>query len=249
MLRPILRLGKVLLVTVMSFISLVGVSLAMHTTVQESLVAWSEDGKRFLLYISEHGPEGGGSKAYRLICPGEQLEQTFELSSNFSPGDGSRPETVSDQACREAATKLKQQLRQLGFKGVSVDLQAKQRFSMVNFDPAAEERVNASKVTQGSGRVEITADEIRIELAGDTSTAREALHMGSKATLTIPLSEHAAGGKDRVGGYWKPYGQGSVTNESPQVFVAPNGPLLLVFNRQANTDDCRLTGIFVWKKP
>lgn len=96
------------------------VALAMHITYRADVLAWSSDGLSALVEFSADGPEGGGSSGYGVMtCAGVQGRVT--VSSDFSPGGPSTPQTISAQACREAVKKLGEALKVSGFKNVTVD--------------------------------------------------------------------------------------------------------------------------------
>src|SRR5262249_14134789 len=61
------------------------------------------------------GPEGGGSLTYDLIDFHKKKPEIFNISSNFSEGEGSEPQTISEEACRAALTKANEALSELGF--------------------------------------------------------------------------------------------------------------------------------------
>jgi hypothetical protein len=79
-------------------------------------VAWSKDGQAVLIHETARGPEGGGSSSYLLIDFRKEKSHTFAVSSNFSPGDATEPETISEQACRDALAKGNEHLERLGFE-------------------------------------------------------------------------------------------------------------------------------------
>lgn len=74
----------------------------------ERLVAESLDKKTVLLQRSGRGPEGGASVEFVLRRMGE-VDKSYLISRTFSPGDGSKPETIGDAACRKALEALKQE--------------------------------------------------------------------------------------------------------------------------------------------
>jgi len=81
-------------------------AMAMSIRSSTSVLAWSKDGDAALLAVDEDGPEGGGSLRYVLISAGEPTRTEALVSSDFSPGGPSRPQRVSEAACREAVTAL-----------------------------------------------------------------------------------------------------------------------------------------------
>ena len=108
------------------------IAVAMHITNSVSLLTWSADGLSALVAYDAQGPEGGGSVGYGVVtCAGVQARVT--LSSNFSPGGSSRPQRVTEQACRDGLAKLGAALETSGFKGVTLTPDdCKTRSGMVN---------------------------------------------------------------------------------------------------------------------
>jgi hypothetical protein len=92
---------------------------AMRITTNVHLLGWSEDGRSALLFEARFGPEGGGAFAYLVVSASAPTRSRFEYSSDFSPGDGSRPQRVSAAACRELVSALAALLQKKGFSGVS----------------------------------------------------------------------------------------------------------------------------------
>ncbi len=87
----------------------------------ETTLAHSPDGRSVLVQDEAQGPEGGGSLTYR-VTGGKAHE--FVISSDFSPGDGSTPQAVSEKECRARLAELSALLTQLGFTGVAVHPEA-----------------------------------------------------------------------------------------------------------------------------
>lgn len=73
----------------------------------ERIVVQTADKKTTLLQRSGRGPEGGASLEFILRREGA-ADKTYLISRTFSPGDGSKPQTVSEAACRKALEALKQ---------------------------------------------------------------------------------------------------------------------------------------------
>ena len=80
---------------------------ALHTP----LVA-GRNGQAALFLVSTIGPEGGGSIEFLLVTPKQQSR--FVVSSNFSPGGSSHPQTIEESKCRIAVSRLQGALRQAG---------------------------------------------------------------------------------------------------------------------------------------
>jgi hypothetical protein len=72
----------------------------------------SRNGQAALFLISTLGPEGGGSIEFLLVTP--KQHSRFMVSSNFSPGGPSRPQTIGESKCRIAVSRLHGALRQAG---------------------------------------------------------------------------------------------------------------------------------------
>src|SRR5690242_6914333 len=85
---------------------LAGSSAAMHIRTEVSVLAWSRDGQSVLLDEIADGPEGGGAHSLALVTTAAPHIVRFALSSDFSPGDGSRPQRITVAACTQAARKL-----------------------------------------------------------------------------------------------------------------------------------------------
>ncbi|MBS2030479.1 MAG: hypothetical protein JST54_21430 [Deltaproteobacteria bacterium] len=95
------RLRTALVLTVV-FASSTSLAMSIHS--EETPIAKSDDGATTLIQVDSYGPEGGGSLVYKLKSA--RGEESFVISSNFSPGDGSRPQAISEKACVEALTQL-----------------------------------------------------------------------------------------------------------------------------------------------
>jgi len=95
------------------------VVLGMHVRTSRTQIARSPDGAT-LSEIREDGPEGGGALTYRVQgkTPGDTVD--FVVSSNFSPGNGSRPQTVSPEMCRQRLDALVAELVRRKIPGVRV---------------------------------------------------------------------------------------------------------------------------------
>jgi hypothetical protein len=96
-------------------------AMAMHITSRQSLLAFSDDGLAALVETTEDGPEGGGSLAFAIIAARAPFRLQFPVSSDFSPGGGSRPQRVSTADCQQTAQVLTGALRKLQFSGVEVN--------------------------------------------------------------------------------------------------------------------------------
>ena len=98
-----------------------GVHAAFAMGIRESKtqIARAPDGST-LYEVQGHGPEGGGSLAYRVQGKTAADRVDFLLSSDFSPGNGSRPQTVSRAVCEQRLGALAAELTKRKFTGVTV---------------------------------------------------------------------------------------------------------------------------------
>jgi hypothetical protein len=101
-------------------LSTAALAMGLHTTTTS--LAKSTDGTSELFEEDSSGPEGGGVTAFRIVGygAGHGPAQTFEVSNDLSPGDGSRPQSVSEKECRGRLADLAALLKARGFKGVRV---------------------------------------------------------------------------------------------------------------------------------
>ena len=77
-----------------------------------------------LYEVRGDGPEGGGSLGYRVQGKAAADRVDFLVSSDFSPGDGSRPQTVSSEICAQRLDALAAELAKRKFAGVTVHAEA-----------------------------------------------------------------------------------------------------------------------------
>ena len=66
------------------------------------------------------GPEGGGALTYRVQGKAARDRVDFVVSSDFSPGGDSQPQTVSPNTCRQRLTALGAELARRKIAGVTV---------------------------------------------------------------------------------------------------------------------------------
>ena len=115
---------------------------AMSIRENKTPLARSADGA-VLFEIRAHGPEGGGSLSYRVQGKSAGDRADFLLSSDFSPGDGSRPQIVSPETCRERLGALGIELAKRKIPGVTLHpegCRADSRAGLVVARPAASGR-------------------------------------------------------------------------------------------------------------
>jgi len=85
---------------------------ALSTRVFNTPLVASRNGQAVLFLVSTIGPEGGGSIEFLLATLNQQTR--FAVSSNFSPGGPSRPQTIPESKCRIAVARLGAAMRQAG---------------------------------------------------------------------------------------------------------------------------------------
>jgi hypothetical protein len=94
------RFGLVSLVTVLWAVD----AAAMGIREDKHPLAHSDDGKSVLFEVHAYGPEGGGGLHYLLVSPSGT--ERIEVSSTFSPGDGSQPQRIDRTACEAALQRI-----------------------------------------------------------------------------------------------------------------------------------------------
>jgi hypothetical protein len=94
-------------------------ALAMHIRNNRRELARSPDGA-VLYELRADGPEGGGSLTYRVEGKSRRDGVDFLVSSDFSPGDGSRPQTVSAKICEERLAALGAEVAKRKIPGVTL---------------------------------------------------------------------------------------------------------------------------------
>ena len=82
-----------------------GAAFAMGIRESKTELVRSTDGAA-LYEVRGDGPEGGGSLAYRVQGRAPRDRVDFLVSSDFSPGGSSRPQTVSAEICRQRIAAL-----------------------------------------------------------------------------------------------------------------------------------------------
>jgi hypothetical protein len=172
-------------------------AMSVHTSLQ--LLAWSADGRSALLEERNHGPEGGGSLDYVIVSASPPAYAHFTVSSNFSPGNGSRPQTISATDCAKRVSELAALLEQKEFAGVSVQAtrcQAKSRSELVTVSEKRSDEARSSALSPG----------------GKTDGWRLSGFAGG-VVLSTP-----GGGSQRL----------EVKAEKPEGYLSPAGRMLLV---------------------
>ena len=84
------------------------------------------------------GPEGGGALTYRVQGKAARDRVDFVVSSDFSPGGDSQPQTVSPDTCRQRLTALGAELARRKIAGVTIHPEgcgAKDRTGLVTAHP------------------------------------------------------------------------------------------------------------------
>jgi hypothetical protein len=94
-------------------------ALAMGIQETKTLLVKSADGASALYEVRGHGPEGGGSLGYRIDGAKRGDRTDYVVSSTFSPGNGSRPQTVSAGECARRVAALTAALAARHFPAVA----------------------------------------------------------------------------------------------------------------------------------
>ena len=97
-----------------------GAVFAMSIEESKTPLARSADGATTLYEVRGQGPEGGGSLAYRVQGQPPAQRADFLVSSDLSPGDGSRPQSVSAEICRQRLDALATELGKRKIAGVTL---------------------------------------------------------------------------------------------------------------------------------
>lgn len=124
---------------------------AMRIRTQVSLVAWSSDGKSALLRESQDGPEGGGSAGFLVVSTSKSKVLRVVISSDFSPGGGSRPQMISASQCQAELAQLARVIKRAKFKGITLlpdGCKGKYR-SVLKVSVAAQKAATASVLGRG----------------------------------------------------------------------------------------------------
>lgn len=100
-----------------------GAVSAMGIRHSKTELARAADGAT-LYELRGDGPEGGGSIAYRVQGRAPRDRVDFLVSSDFSPGGGARPQTVSAEICRQRIDALGAELAKHAFAGVRLHPEA-----------------------------------------------------------------------------------------------------------------------------
>jgi hypothetical protein len=103
---------KLLAAAVLLCLALANPAQALSSRVFHTPLVASRNGQAALFLVSTLGPEGGGSIEFLLVT--SQQQHRFMVSSNFSPGGSSRPQTIGESKCRIAVSRLQGALRQAG---------------------------------------------------------------------------------------------------------------------------------------
>lgn len=128
---------------------------ALHVRADVGPLAWSADGRSVLLADRHFGPEGGGSLTYLVVSAAAPAVSQFEVSSDFSPGSGSRPQAVPGVVCRRRLMALATLLGEKGFAGVEVETggcRERQRDELVRVAPAQAEAMRGAALPPGGAK-------------------------------------------------------------------------------------------------
>lgn len=128
-----------------------GVAHAMHVRRAFTPVAYSDDSASVLVYVEANGPEGGGSEGYEIWGALVPTRVAFALSSDFSPGDATRPQRIDLGTCAQHLRELDMALKQRGFHDVAVQPNAckTRRGGYVKTSKTVEDRMHGAGFTLG----------------------------------------------------------------------------------------------------
>ncbi|MHB8417798.1 MAG: hypothetical protein ACYDCL_06965 [Myxococcales bacterium] len=186
---------------------------AMHVSERASVLAWSSDGSAALLLDRRGGPEGGGTiSVLRVAATGCR---SWELSSNFSPGGGLRPQLISDRSCRAQAKDIAADLRAHGIQGVGLDASACAGNRNAVLQASAGQRVEESAVPSDgaiSFRSEGAALELRlakasVRLALPRAPTTPRLYLSPQHRLLVVLDAPAPGDRLLLAVFASPMGE------------------------------------------
>jgi hypothetical protein len=173
-------------------------SLALHIRQYDRIVAWSDDSASALISVDRSGPEGGGSIGFRLISPKRNIDTEFILSSNFSPGNGSSPQTIPAASCKSSVKALSKLLTKCAFKGIKVNpgscqhdraatLLISEECNRHLYDRSRCVRLDSGRATIGEIKIVSTGDTIQIDDGQSSALFIKRYHWGHQ-TLTAYLS-------------------------------------------------------------
>ena len=111
------ELPRLIVVGLVVWAANTAVAMGIRTT--RTLLARSGDGAA-LYEVRQDGPEGGGALTYRVEGKGRVSPIEFQISSDFSPGDGSQPQRVSVKECEQRIAALGAELTRRKIPGVAV---------------------------------------------------------------------------------------------------------------------------------
>lgn len=108
------------------------------------VLAWSDDGTYVLVTHDVIGEEGGGIFEYQIRG---KKSSFFTVSDDMSPGDGSTPQYISDEAYKNIIRQLSEALALHGFSGIQVKYNPDNRYETVVVSSLQQETAKASLVT------------------------------------------------------------------------------------------------------
>lgn len=164
-------------------------AIAMSIRSRVRLQTWSSDGLSALLSYDSDGPEGGGSLGFGVLtCNGLQAQVT--LSSDFSPGAGDTPQTITEKGCREGVARLTASLKANAFTNVTLEPDGCiKRSGMVSVERSIPPR---GWTIEESGKGLVVSEGSRKVLEVPTGSTAEVSPTG-RAILVISDGEHVEG--------------------------------------------------------
>jgi hypothetical protein len=128
----------------------------MCVSVDYQTVAWNPSGIAAIVHERSYGPEGGGSDGYRILDFNGGKNEIYIFSSDFSPGDGSTPQSISKGECGDAAVKANNLLGNLGFKSRFKESCLLGRANMLSSTDAPPQELTPDKITEMEKALSLT---------------------------------------------------------------------------------------------
>lgn len=180
---------------------------AMSIRISRRPLAWSVDGSKLLAVEVQDGPEGGGSLTYIVVSSSAPHYLRFDVSSDFSPGGGGTPQTITSKACKAAMSKLGKLVTRRQFPGLKLEVGRCARKGRVDLVRVPDKQREAFDATSFNGVGTLTLGDLTLKLTLNAATL-------SQATVTL--------------GSWPMKPPAEVTVEELEVWLEPGHHMLLV---------------------
>jgi hypothetical protein len=190
----------------------------MSITSHEFPLAWNQEGTACLLSFQHYGPEGGSEQGCRLVYASGE-EQDWIFSNDMNPGNGSRPQQVTDIQYQRALESLRTALATEGFAGVNVASGGK-RLKV----PLAASDEETAKVKSGEFQETdegLVQGDLWLAKTGNFRFSYQKTILASLRFLRSP-----------EGAQWR-------------AWISPSGKVLLIFLCQDNSQELRS----IWRHP